>query len=107
MVRLGISKSAKHERRGRVDLFIEPIEDFVTVIEIKSTDWDRIDPHNRKHLLSSHTRQVLKYVDKYLQIDNVNVCAAILYPKSPETAGLKEQIEQYTGDHGLQVAWFE
>jgi hypothetical protein len=49
----------------------------------------------------------LRYVDKYLDHDHVNVCAGIVYPRSPDTSGLKTRVEQYMNDNGLQVAWYD
>lgn len=92
-------------RHGRIDIFIDEIDDFVTVVEIKATNWDAVK-HRRK-LLASHRRQVLRYVDKYLDSDKVNVCAGVIYPRAPRTPGLKEEVETYLNDHALQVVWYE
>ena len=94
-------------RRGRIDIFIDKIDDFVSVVEIKATNWDAVKPRNRRKLLGSHRRQVLRYVDKYLDDDEVNVCAGIIYPRSPKSPGLKEEVEMHLNDHGLQVLWYE
>jgi hypothetical protein len=102
-----VSGTVKHQRRGRLDIFISQFEDFFCVVEIKSTNWDRIQISNRQKLLRAHCRQVLRYVDKYLDHDHVNVCAGIIYPRSPVTSGLKARVEQYVNDHGLQVAWYD
>jgi hypothetical protein len=97
----------QRQRHGRLDIFIDKMSDFVTVVEIKGTDWDRIRPKNRKKVLGSHRRQVLRYVDKFVDEDQVNVCAGVIYPSSPITSGLKEEVETYLNDHGLQVVWYD
>jgi hypothetical protein len=94
-------------KSGRIDIFVNKIEDFVSVFELKSTDWDRIKLANRRKLLGAHKRQILRYVDKYLGIDKVNVVAAIVYPKEPVDKSIKEAVEQYLNEHGLQVMWYE
>jgi hypothetical protein len=99
--------TVKHQRHGRIDIFIDLVDDFVSIVEIKSTDWDRIRVSNRQKVLSTHRRQVLRYVDKYLDHDSVNVCAGVIYPHSPISAGLKERVEQYLNDHALQVVWYD
>ena len=33
-------------RRGRLDIFVDETSDYVSVVEIKATDWDRIKPAN-------------------------------------------------------------
>ncbi|HZV71411.1 MAG TPA: hypothetical protein VFG10_17770 [Saprospiraceae bacterium] len=100
------SRSTKQTNRGRVDIFVNKIDDFVTVIEIKSTNWDTVKS-NRKRLLDSHCRQTLKYIDEYLNIEAVNVCAAIIYPKSPISKGIKLEVEDYWNQNSFQVLWFE
>jgi len=102
-----LSDTVKRQRRGRLDIFIDELDDFVSVVEIKSTDWDRVLGRNRQKLLAAHRRQVMLYVDKYLDHDQVCVCAGIIYPHSPSTAGLKEAVEQYMNEHGLQVVWYD
>lgn len=102
-----LPRKAKQVRRGRIDIFIDEIDDFVTVIEVKSTDWDRVKPQNRRKLLGSHRRQVLKYVDQYLDGVKVNVCAGIIYPQPPREPGLREEVEEYLNDHALQVVWYD
>ena len=104
---LQVLKQARLTRQGRIDLFVDQMDDFITIIEIKSTNWDMIKKQNVKKLLGSHKRQILRYVDEYINRNTVNVCAAILYAKPPVTAGLKEEIEKYLNDFSLQVAWFE
>ncbi len=41
-------------RSGRVDIFIDQVDDFVSVVEIKSTDWDAIKSKNIRKLVGSH-----------------------------------------------------
>lgn len=93
-------------RRGRLDIFIDQISDFVTVVEIKATDWDRVACANRRKLLAAHRRQVMRYVDKYLDEDHVSVCAGIIYPKVPANHDVKVEIESYMNEHALQVVWY-
>src|SRR5258706_13698354 len=71
--RLGAALT-KRGRRGRLDIFIDQMDDFVTVVEIKSTDWDQVASRNHQKLLAAHRRQVEHYVDKYLDDDHVSVC---------------------------------
>jgi len=94
-------------RHGRIDIFIDQIDDFVSVIEIKATNWDAVKPAKRRRLLGSHRRQVLRYVDTYLDRDKISVCAAIIYPQAPVNPELKEEVESYLNAHALQVLWFD
>ena len=100
-------QNTTHIRRGRIDLFVDEIGDFVTVVEIKSTDWDKIKSTNRRKLLSSHQRQVWGYVEKYVDDDRVSVCPGIIYPSAPKSVHLKQEIENYFSEHCLQIVWYE
>lgn len=107
-IKLGpISGVLRRLRRGRLDIFIDQVDDFVTVVEIKSTDWDYVVAENRQRLLAAHRRQVLAYVDKYLDTDRVSVCAGVIYPRAPRSPGLKLRVEDYLNEHGLQVVWYD
>ena len=99
-------KRARRIRRGRMDIFIDEQEDYVAIVEIKATDWDRILPRNRVKNLRAHEGQVWGYVRKFLEGDDRSVCAGVIYPSAPRTPGLKEQVEEYLNDHGLQVVWY-
>lgn len=97
----------KPHRAGRLDIFVDELGDFVSVVEVKSTNWDRIKAANATKLLSSHRRQVWKYTGKYLDRDETSVCAGIIYPKAPSKSGLRSVIEKELNDHGLQVVWYD
>ena len=38
-------------KRGRVDILVEEMGDFVSVVEIKASDWDRMTDSKRGHSL--------------------------------------------------------
>jgi t-SNARE complex subunit (syntaxin) len=101
------SKASKCKRLGRLDLFVDELGDLVSVVEIKSTDWDKVKEKNRKKLVSSHRRQVWKYIEEYLDIEKIDVCPGIIYPHSPSAPGLKEMIENHLNEYGLQVVWYD
>ena len=95
------------QKSGRMDVFIDDLGDFVTIIEIKATDWDKIKPKNVKRNLYRHQRQVFQYVEKYVEIDNTDVCLGIIYPEPPKKEGLREFVENYmTENYGLPVYWY-
>ena len=100
------SSNLKHMKKGRLDIFVDELGDYVAVVEIKSTNWDSIKQGNIRKLLSSHRRQVWKYITKYLDKDNKSVCAGIIYPNAPNNNNLQLLIESYLNDYGLQVVWF-
>ena len=92
---------------GRADLLIAGDgDDFVTILEIKATDWDRIKPTNVKRNLWRHQHQIFMYIDRYLEHEKLSVCTGIIYPRPPKTPGLRELIESYLDDHGVPAYWY-
>jgi len=102
-----LRKKTKHQKTGRLDIFVDELGDFISVVEIKSTDWDKVKEKNRKKLLGSHRRQVWRYIEEYVDIKKIDVCPGVIYPKAPITLGLKDKIEGYLNDYGLQVVWYD
>ena len=99
--------SSTHSRTGRIDIFIDRMSDFVTIVEIKSTDWNKINPKNIPRLLKTHTRQMFKYIDEFLEIEKVSVCAAIIYPTPPKLLELQDLIENYFNENSFQLIWYD
>jgi hypothetical protein len=95
------------QKSGRMDILIKELGDFVTIVEIKATNWDNIKPENIKRNLYRHQKQLFNYIDKFLEIDKLDVCLGIVYPKPPKKEGLKEFIEKYLEDnYGVPAYWF-
>jgi hypothetical protein len=95
------------QKSGRIDIFIKGLGDFVTIVEIKATDWDRIKPENIKKNLYRHQKQLFNYIEKYLEVDKLDVCPGIIYPKPPHKKGLKKFIEKYLEEnYGVPAYWY-
>jgi hypothetical protein len=102
-----LRNKTKRRKSGRLDILVDEMSDFVSVVEIKATDWDKVKVKNRKKLLGSHRRQVYKYIEEYLDVIKIDVCPGIIYPTAPDTPGLKVMIEEYLNDYGLQAVWYD
>ena len=63
---------------------VEDLGDFVMVVEIKGTDWDKIKPGNVRRNVRRHQRQVEMYIDRILDVDGMDACVGIIYPKAPK-----------------------
>jgi hypothetical protein len=95
------------QQSGRMDILIQELDDFVTIVEIKATNWDKIKPENIKRNLYRHQKQLFNYIDKFLEIDKLDVCLGIVYPKPPQKKGLRQFIEKYLEDnYGVPAYWF-
>lgn len=95
------------QKSGRMDIFIsEDTDDFVTILEIKATNWDHIKPKNITRNLWWHQRKIFMYIDKYVDHENLSVCPGIIYPYLHLTPGLRERIETYLGNYGAPDYWY-
>jgi len=59
-----LRKKTSQQKAARPDIFVDELSDFISVVEIKSTDWDKVKEKNRKKLLGSHRRQVWRYIEE-------------------------------------------
>ena len=94
------------KRSGRMDVFFDlPDASGVAVFEIKATNWDNVK--HRRRVLSSHKRQVMKYVDQYLMHRDVNVCAIVVYPRRPRCSRIVKEVQDYMDDASIMIQWFD
>ena len=93
-------------RKGRIDVLVDELGDFVAVFEIKATDWNRVKAKNVVRNLWSHQRQLFKYVDEYTEVMGSGVCLGIIYPRPPRGDSLREKIETYLAEYGVPAYWF-
>jgi len=100
------SLNSTRVKRGRPDILITELSDFVTIFEIKATNWDLIKRSNIKKNLWRHQRQLFKYVDKFMEEDEINVCLGIIYPHPPMDNDLRDTIETYLEGYGTPAYWF-
>ena len=97
---------AAKNRRGRIDVYFDLSDGSgACVFEIKATNWDKVK--HRRNLLGAHRRQIMKYVDQFLLLRDISVCATVIYPKSPALEGIREEVEGYMGEWAIQVMWYE
>ena len=96
------------QKSGRMDIIIhDTTEDYVMIMEIKATDWDKIKPQNIKRNLYRHSKQLYNYIDKFLQIDDKTVGLAMIYPEPPKKEGLRNQIETWAMElYSFPVYWY-
>jgi len=91
-------------KRGRVDIRIDiPENNQVVVIEIKASDWDKMKPHRVRPNALRHVNQVWRYIEAY--VSPREVIPALVYPKTPQTPGRKEEIEAILDEHAIAAVW--
>lgn len=95
-------------RKGRVDIYIDEIGDnFVTVVEVKATDWDRIKIANVRRNVRRQVRQVWRYIESQLELRSISVCAGIIFPRLPRDPARTELVESLFEEEGIQVVWHD
>lgn len=95
-------------KRGRVDILVDDIgADQVTIVEVKSTDWDTIKPTNLRRNIRRHIRQIWRYIDSQLELLGLTVYAGIIFPKLPRDPARLKLIELMFEEEGIQVVWHD
>ncbi len=94
-----------NSRNGRVDILVEELGEFVSIVEIKCTNWDKMRNKNVIRNMRRQIRQIWNYVDAELEIYGKQVCPGIIFPKLPRDPKRCEQIEAMFNKSGIQVIW--
>ena len=109
----GTPRPERHIKRlsgkaGRVDILVEELgDDLVSVVEIKATDWDRIADKNVVRNVRRQIRQVWSYVEAQLELEGLQVCPGVIFPKLPRDPARLELIESLFNEEGIQVVWHD
>ncbi len=108
-------------RGGRADLFLwaEADHSYAIVIETKWTDWDRLQRKGTlRRNLGAHRRQVWSYLNGTISIErgtkgdraaleSIDRQAALVYPRTPRSADIRDIIEEDLGEWGITTLWFD
>ena len=100
----GLCVGPGKKKRGRIDVLIKEDDGSVSIIEIKSTDWDRMKPHRVRPNALRHIRQVMKYVYPFWE-KGTDVVPGLIYPKAPRSSERREQVESILEEQLIQVVW--
>lgn len=104
---ISLASTSARQRRGRIDILVAEMGDLVAILEIKATDWDRIKPANVTKNLYRHQRQLWMYLERYLDVEHLEVSPGIIYPTAPRTPGLRERVEVYLDERGTPAYWYD
>jgi len=103
IVEKGITKLSG--RSGRVDIFVD--DDgccFVSVAEIKNSDWDKMTEKAVKRNAQRQIKQIWGYINSQLS-NGKDVCPGVIFPKIPKDIGRMKLIEKMFEDEGIPVVW--
>jgi len=94
-------------RRGRVDILVEELGDFVSVVEIKASDWDKMREVNVVRNARRQIRQIWSYVEAELELYDKQVSPGVISPKQPRDPERLRLIESLFNQEGIQVVWHD
>jgi hypothetical protein len=91
-------------KRGRIDIrLVDEGEVHTIIVEIKSTNWDIMEPYRIRPNVLRHARQLWRYIEA--EIIKQPVIPAIIYPVSPKIPTRKQDIESILNERFIQVVW--
>jgi hypothetical protein len=93
-------------RRGRIDIYAQDNEDkkLVACVEIKNTNWDKIDKKRITAYVNRQANQVWDYIESELE-NGKEVSPGIIFPGMPRSKSRLVLIEKLFDDRGIPVVW--
>ena len=91
-------------RKGRMDVFIKTEETYVSIAEIKMSDWDVMTIKNLHRNVRRQIRQIWSYIDSQLE-QKRDVTPGIIFSNRPQKNGRLDLIEQLFGKECITVVW--
>ena len=88
---------------GRADIFIDE-SGWVSIIEVKATDWDAMQAHRVRPNARRHVRQVMRYVGSYWE-KGTDISPGLVYPRAPQDVQRRQLIERVAEESSIQVVW--
>ncbi|MDY6989291.1 MAG: hypothetical protein SWQ30_14680 [Thermodesulfobacteriota bacterium] len=90
-----------------MDILVEELGDFVFVVEIKASDWDRMTEGNVVRNVRRQIRQIWSYVEAELELYDKQVSPGVISPKQPRDPERLRLIESLFNAEGIQVVWHD
>ena len=91
--------------RGRVDIWLDAEKNFAVVVEVKSTDWDRVRRRRVREYVRRHGLQLHEYLAGTDLLER-DVSMHMVYPRAPVDAALRELVENGMLSMGIVVLWW-
>jgi len=92
-------------KKGRIDILVEELGDFVSIVEIKATSWDRMKAKNVVRNVRRQIRQIWSYVEAEIEHYEMEVCPGVIFPELPRDPKRLALIESLFNEEGIQVVW--
>jgi hypothetical protein len=93
-------------RRGRIDIHAQDDENkkLVACVEIKNTNWDKIDKKRISGYVNRQANQVWDYIESELERGK-EVSPGIIFPRMPRSKSRLILIEKLFDERGIPVVW--
>jgi hypothetical protein len=102
---VGASSALKHA------FVTDSHDNILCILEIKSTDWDRLRPERVRPNVLRHISQLYRYLDHALaliddgQIHHTSI--HIVYPRAPTSIPVRHQVEDALAAACIECGWFD
>ena len=91
-------------RKGRIDIFVDVDDNLMAIVEIKSTDWDKMSLDAVRRNVKRHANQIWDYIESQLE-QGKDVSPGIIFPERPKNQERLELIEALFDERGIPVVW--
>ena len=96
----GIVKPSR--RKGRIDIFVDVDDNLVSVVEIKSSEWEAMTLTALRRNVSRYASQIWDYIESQLA-KGKDVSPGVIFPKKPKNLDRMRLIEQLFDERGIPV----
>lgn len=91
-------------KRGRIDVRLK-WNDLVVLLELKSTDWNRLKPYRVRPTALRHIAQLYRYVDGELANGQTGIFHGIVYENRPHLGTRRQQLTHIFNESGVQLVF--
>jgi hypothetical protein len=91
-------------RKGRIDIFVDADDNLMAIVEIKSTDWDKMSLDAVRRNVRRQANQIWDYIESQLE-QGKDVSPGIIFPEKPKNQERLELIEALFDGRGIPVVW--
>jgi len=91
-------------RKGRIDIFVNADDNLMAIVEIKSTDWDKMTLEAVRRNVRRQANQIWDYIESQLE-QGKDVSPGIIFPERPKNPERLRLIEALFDERGIPVVW--
>jgi hypothetical protein len=91
-------------RKGRIDIFVNADDNLMAIVEIKSTDWDKMTLEAVRRNFKRQANQIWHHIESQLEQDK-DVSPGIIFPERPKNPVRLRLVEALFGERGIPVVW--